>query len=103
MVSGIDVSDKEMVVAYPIGAEQLEARSFDCFTSALHTIAKTLQKFSVTSVAMESTCVYWVSLFLLLQEYGFEGYLVNAKHVQMWHPSEHFKNQKSVNQHVAGG
>ncbi len=82
MVSGIDVSDKEMVVAYPIGAEQLEVRSFDCFTSDLHTIAKTLQKFSVTSVAMESTGVYWVSLFLLLQEYGFEVYLVNAKHVK---------------------
>ena len=81
-VAGIDVSDKEMMVAYPIGSEQLEVRSFGCFTSDLHAIAKTLKKFSVTSVAMESTGVYWVSLFLLLQEYGFEVYLVNAKHVK---------------------
>jgi len=31
---------------------------------------------------MESTGVYWVALFLLLQEYGFEVFLVNAKHVK---------------------
>jgi len=80
--AGIDVSDKEMMVAYPIGSGQLEVRSFGCFTSDLHTIAKTLRKFLITSVAMESTGVYWVSLFLLLQEYGFEVYLVNAKHVK---------------------
>lgn len=81
-VAGIDVSDKEMMVAYPIGSEQLEVRPFGCFTSDLHTIAKTLRKFQITSVAMESTGVYWVPLFLLLQEYGFEVCLVNAKHVK---------------------
>lgn len=80
--AGIDVSDKEMMVAYPIGSGQLEVRSFGCFTSDLHAIAKTLRKFLVTSVAMESTGVYWIPLFLLLQEYGFEVYLVNAKHVK---------------------
>lgn len=80
--AGIDVSDKEMMVAYPIGAGQLEVRCFGCFTSDLHLIAKTLQKFSITSVAMESTGVYWIPLFLLLQEYGFEVCLVNAKHVK---------------------
>ena len=81
-VAGIDVSDKEMMVAYPIGPEQLEVRSFGCFTSDLHTIAKTLRNCLITSVVMESTGVYWVPLFLLLQEYGFEVYLVNAKHVK---------------------
>jgi len=81
-VAGIDVSDKEMMVAYPIGPEQLEVRSFGCFTSDLHTIAKRLRNCLITSVAMESTDVYWVPLFLLLQEYGFEVYLVNAKHVK---------------------
>ncbi len=80
--AGVDVSDKEMMVAYPIGSGQLEVRSFGCFTSDLHVIAKTLKKFSITSVAMESTGVYWIPLFLLLQEYGFEVYLVNAKHVK---------------------
>lgn len=80
--AGIDVSDTEMMVAYPINSEQLEIRVFGCFTRDLHLIAKTLKHNRVTTIAMESTGVYWVSLFLLLQEYGFEVYLVNAKHVK---------------------
>jgi transposase len=80
--AGIDVSDSEMMVAYPISAEQVEIHSFGCFTRDLHLIAEALKKHGVTTVAMESTGVYWVALFLILQEYGFEVYLVNAKHVK---------------------
>ncbi len=82
MVAGIDVSDTEMMVAYPIDAEKMEIRAFGCYTSDLHSIAQCLKSKGVTSVAMESTGVYWVSLFLLLQEYGFEVCLVNAKHAK---------------------
>lgn len=80
--AGIDISDKEMMVAYPINPEELEVRAFECFTRDLHTIAKTLKVYGVNTIAMESTGVYWVSLFLLLQDYGFEVFLVNAKHVK---------------------
>ena len=80
--AGIDVSDTEMMVAYPINSEQLEIRVFGCFTRDLHSIAKCLKENGTTTIAMESTGVYWVPLFLLLQEYGFEVYLVNAKHVK---------------------
>ena len=80
--AGIDVSDNEMMVAYPINSEQLEVRVFGCFTQDLYSIVKTLKSNGITTVAMESTGVYWVALFLLLQEYGFEVYLVNAKHVK---------------------
>lgn len=80
--AGIDVSDKEMMVAYPINAEQLEVRAFGCFTRDLHSIAHCLKSNGTTTIAMESTGVYWVPLFLLLQEYGFEVFLVNAKHVK---------------------
>jgi transposase len=80
--AGIDVSDTEMMVAYPINAEQLEIRSFGCFTRDLHSLAMCLKRNCITSVAMESTGIYWVTLFLLLQEYGFEVCLVNAKHVK---------------------
>ena len=81
-VAGVDVSDKEMMIAFPINSEQLEVRPFGCYTRDLHDIAKTLRQYSITSIAMESTGVYWIPLFLLLQEYGFEVYLVNAKHVK---------------------
>lgn len=80
--AGIDVSDNEMMVAYPINSEQLEVRVFGCFTRDLYSIVQTLKSNGITTVAMESTGVYWVALFLLLQEYGFEVYLVNAKHVK---------------------
>ena len=80
--AGIDVSDTEMMVAYPINSEQLEIRVFGCFTRDLHSIVKCLKENGTTTIAMESTGVYWVALFLLLQEYGFEVYLVNAKHVK---------------------
>ncbi|MEW5897531.1 MAG: IS110 family transposase [Nanoarchaeota archaeon] len=81
-VAGIDVSDIEMMVAYPIDHELLEVRAFGTFTQDLHEIAMTLKNNRITSVAMESTGVYWVSLFLLLQEEGLEVLLVNAKHVK---------------------
>ena len=80
--AGIDISDTEMVVAYPVSSDKLEIRSFGCFTRDLHLLAQCLRSNGITTVAMESTGVYWVTLFLLLQEYGFEVYLVNAKHVK---------------------
>jgi len=80
--AGIDISDTEMMVAYPVNSKELEIRVFGCFTCDLHMIVNCLKKNGVITVAMESTGVYWVSLFLLLQENGFEVYLVNAKHVK---------------------
>jgi transposase len=81
-VAGVDVSDKEMMVAFPISEQQLEVRAFGCFTRDLYAIAKCLKEYGITSVAMESTGIYWVPLFHLLQEQGFEVLLVNAKHVK---------------------
>jgi transposase len=71
-VACIDVSDTEMMAAYPVSPEVLEVRAFGCFTTDLHLIAKCFKDNGITSVAMESTGVYWIALFLLLQEYGFE-------------------------------
>ena len=79
---GIDISDTELMVAVPINSEQIEVRAFGCFTCDLHSIIAYLKKYGITTVAMESTGVYWITLFLLLQENGIEVYLVNAKHVK---------------------
>lgn len=80
--AGIDVSDKEMMVCVPADRCEEPIKAFGTFTSDLHAIAKHLQSCKVDSVAMESTGIYWVSLFLILQDYGFDVYLVNAKHVK---------------------
>jgi transposase len=80
--AGIDVSDKEHVVAVSPHICEDNVVTFGSFTCDLMAIAKWLQECGVKTVAMESTGVYWVQLFLLLQEHGFEVFLVNAKHVK---------------------
>jgi transposase len=82
-VAGIDVSDNDtMMVAYPINETEVKIEAFECYTCDLRRISTTLKSCHIESVAMESTGVYWIPLFLLLQEDGFEVYLVNAKHTK---------------------
>jgi len=82
-VAGIDVSDNDtMMVAYPINADEVQIEAFECYTRDLHRISSTLKLHNIESIAMESTGVYWIPLFLLLQEDGFEVYLVNSSHVK---------------------
>jgi transposase len=82
-VAGIDVSDNDsMMVAYPISETEMKVEAFECYTRDLHRISSTLKLHNIESVAMESTGVYWIPLFLLLQEDGFEVYLVNSKHTK---------------------
>jgi transposase len=80
--AGIDIADKEMAVAVPIGRDKESFRFFGSFTCDLHQIAEWLKSCKIKTVAMESTGIYWVQLFLILQDYGFEVYLVNSRHVK---------------------
>ncbi len=80
--AGIDIGSKEHWVAVPEGRDQQPVRRFGSFTEDLHAIAAWLKQCKITTVAMESTGVYWIPLFLVLEEYGFEVFLVNAKHVK---------------------
>jgi transposase len=52
------------------------------FTADLHRMADWLQSCGVESIAMQSTGVYWISLYEVLEERGFEVYLVNARHTK---------------------
>jgi transposase len=79
---GLDIGDKEIVVSVPADRDEESIRTFGTFTCDLHDIANFLIKCKVNSVAMESTGVYWVPLYLILEDYGIEVYLVNAKHVK---------------------
>lgn len=80
--AGIDIGSKEHWVAVPEGRGEQPIRRFESFTEDLHLLAQWLKKCRITTVAMESTGVYWIPLFLILEEYGFEVYLVNARHVK---------------------
>lgn len=80
--AGIDISSREHYVAVPKDRDKESVKKFGTFTEDLHGIAKWLQTCRIKTVAMESTGVYWVQLFLVLESYGFEVFLVNASHVK---------------------
>src|SRR5438445_152462 len=80
--AGIDIGATEIFVAVPPDRAPENVRSFPTFTQDLYALAEWLKQCGVKTVAMESTGVYWIPLFQILEERGFEVYLVNARHVK---------------------
>lgn len=80
--SGLDIGSAEIWVAIPEGRDEQTVRKFDTFTSDLHALADWLISCDVDTVAMESTGVYWVPIFEILEECGLEVLLVNARHIK---------------------
>jgi transposase len=80
--AGIDIGATEIYVAVPADRDSKSVRSFPTFTQDLYALADWLQRCRIKTVAMESTGVYWIPLFQILEDRGFEVYLVNARHVK---------------------
>ncbi|GHT78806.1 IS110 family transposase [Bacteroidia bacterium] len=80
--AGIDVSSTEMQVCVPEDRDADNNRRFGTFTEDLHSISVWLKACGITTVAMESTGVYWVQLFMILEADGFDVLLVNAKAIK---------------------
>lgn len=80
--AGIDIGSAEHWVAVPADRDQHPVRKFRCFTADLHHMADWLNKCGIKTIAMESTGVYWIPAFQILESRGFEVKLVNAKHVK---------------------
>ena len=80
--AGIDVASEIHYVAVPDDRSESSVRSFGSFTSDIHEMAQWLKSCSIDTVAMESTGIYWIQLFLILEGYGIEVFLVNARHVK---------------------
>jgi len=80
--AGIDIGDTMHCVAISDGAGGHEVKTTSAFTCDLHEIVDYLKNNGITTAAMESTGVYWLALYLLLEEAGIEPYLVNASHVK---------------------
>ncbi len=77
--AGIDVGNAQHWVAVPAGRDTVSVRMFGCFTSDLHALANWLMKCGIKTVAMESTGVYWIALFEVLESRGFQVCVVNAR------------------------
>ncbi len=79
---GIDIGATEIFVAVPADRAAENVRSFPTFTQDLYALADWLKQCGVKTVAMESTGVYWIPLFQILEDCGLEVCLVNARHVK---------------------
>jgi transposase len=80
--AGIDVGSASHFVAVPPERDGEPVREFKSFTEDLERLADWLIACGIDTVAMESTGVYWIALFELLESRGLSVYLVNARHVK---------------------
>lgn len=76
---GIDIGSRKHYVAVPADRDTEAVRCFGCLTPDLHGMARWLKACRVTTVAIESTGVYWIPVMQVLEEYGLEVYLVDAR------------------------
>jgi transposase len=77
--AGIDIGADSHWVSVPQSRDSQPVRRFGCFTSDLYALAKWLKECQIETVAMESTGVYWIPLFQILETQGLEVKLVNMK------------------------
>lgn len=80
--AGIDIGSTFHMVAVHGDSDPEPVRRFESFTGDLHRMADWLTHVGVTTVAMESTGVYWIPAFEILEARGFEVLLVNARDVK---------------------
>ena len=80
--AGLDIGDAEIYAAVPESAADPAVRVFRTFTTDLQALADWLTTCHVDTVAMESTGVYWIPIYELLEERGFQVYLVNARQLK---------------------
>ena len=80
--AGIDVGATQIFVAVPVDRDTEPVRCFPTFTVDLERLADWLQKCQIRTVAMESTGVYWIPLFQILEKRKIDVRLVNAHHVK---------------------
>ncbi len=81
-VAGIDIGSRDHYVCVPKKDTEINVRKFGCFTRDLNELADWLITCDVTSVVMESTGVYWIPLYQILESRGLVVCLVNARHVK---------------------
>lgn len=80
--AGIDIGCKVHYVCVPEDRAEESVKKFESFTEDLERMVKWLKECQIQSVVMESTGVYWIPVYQVLEAAGFEVYLVNAKHVK---------------------
>jgi transposase len=77
--AGVDIGAEEVFVAVSSDRDSEPVKKFTTFTRDLLELAEWLKRCGIRTVAMESTSVYWIPLYQILETQGFEVFLVNAQ------------------------
>src|SRR2546430_12795565 len=77
--AGIDIGNESHYVAVTPTRDSQPVRRFGCTTSELKEMAVWLKQCAIRTIALQSTGVYWIAVYDILEEAGFEVYLVNAR------------------------
>jgi transposase len=80
--AGIDIGNESHFVAVAPAADPQPVREFGSWTADLNRMAGWLKSCGVTTVAMQSTGVYWFAVYDILEEHGLQVFLVNARHTK---------------------
>lgn len=80
--AGVDIGSEFHFVAVPTDRDAQPVRKFSAFTADLHALADWLQACGIETVVMESTGVYWIPLYELLEARGFEVLLVDPRRLK---------------------
>ena len=80
--AGIDIGSEEIYVAPPEVAGRDAVRKYGTYTPDIQIMVKWLQECGVTTVAMESTGVYWIPVYYELERVGINVCLVNARYLK---------------------
>jgi len=77
--AGIDIGNESHYVAVPSTRDEQPVRRFGCTTAELKAMAAWLKQCGIRTVALQSTGVYWIPVYDILEAAGLEVYLVNAR------------------------
>lgn len=80
--AGLDIGSREIWACVPPDRVAEAVRPFGTFTPDLEQLADWLVACHIETVAMESTGLYWLPIFELLEARGLKVYLVNARHIK---------------------
>ena len=77
--AGVDIGNESHYVAVPTSRASQPVRRFGCTTAELKDMATWLKQCGILTVALQSTGVFWIPVYDILEEAGLEVYLVNAR------------------------
>ena len=101
--AAIDIGARMHVAAVGPDRDPEPVRTFNTFTDDLHRLADWFEQCGVKTVVMESTGVYWIPIYEILEQRGFAVSLVNARDARHVPGRNHIPNPRNAGGKVRGG